>query len=69
MYPNCSPITAIAVGAAFLMTCRKTWVSRKPLARNASTKSCDRISPVSARTVRVTIPIGMTEVVIAGRIR
>ena len=27
------------------------------------------MSPVSARTVRVTMPIGMTEVVIAGRMR
>src|SRR6202035_5453630 len=69
MYPSCSPITAIAVGAAFLMTWRNTWVSRRPLARRASTKSWLRISPVSARTVRVTIPIGITEVVMAGRIR
>ena len=58
-----------AVGAAFLMTWRKTSVSCRPLARSASTKSWLRMSPVSARTVRVTMPIGITEVVTAGRIK
>ena len=45
-------MTASAVGAAFLMTWRNTWVSRRPLARSASTKSWLNMSPVSARTVR-----------------
>ena len=31
--------------------------------------SCDRISATSARTVRAMMPIGMTDMVIAGRIR
>jgi hypothetical protein len=37
------------------------------LARSACTNSCDRMSATSARTVRAMMPIGMTDIVIAGR--
>ena len=40
-----------------------------PLARSATTNSWFRISPTSARTVRVTMPIGMTESVTVGSTR
>ena len=62
-------MTAIAVGAAFFSTCWNTRFSLRPLARKASTNSCDSRSPTSARTVRLTMPIGITDMVTAGRIR
>ena len=39
-----------------------------PLARNAVTNSRPRISATNARTVRVTIAVGMTEMVMAGSV-
>ncbi len=60
-------MTASAVGAAFLTTCRNTPYSPSPLARSACTNSWLRISATSARTVRAMMPIGITDIVIAGR--
>src|SRR3546814_3253080 len=61
--------TASAVGAAFLTTWAKMPRSVRPLAPSAWMKSCDRISATSARTVRAITPIGITDMVTAGRIR
>ncbi len=59
---------ASAVGAALRTTCLNTPRSSMPLARRASTKSWDRMSATSARTVRAMMPIGITDIVTAGRI-
>ena len=61
------PVTASAVGAALVTTCLNTPHSLRPLARSACTNSCERMSATSARTVRAMIPIGITDIVTAGR--
>ena len=51
----------------FLTTWKNTAPCERPLATSAVTNSLDRMSATSARTVRVMIPVGITDSVIAGR--
>ena len=59
-------MTASAVGAVFFTTCRKTPNSLRPLALRPAMNSWLRISATRARTVRAMMPIGITDMVIAG---
>ena len=57
----------MSVGDTLRATCRMMAPRRSPFARNACTNSRSSVSPTAARTVRATMPVGITAMVSAGR--